>query len=99
MGMVYNRDTSHIVDGYLVVYDVVTPEYTTASFLEEVLVCRLSRGGRFGSVTSFLCRKAEEAGCVIVGAGTALAWDDNALASLYIREGFTIEATSLVKVL
>jgi len=99
MTMVYSRDTAYIVGGYLVVYDVLVPEYTTARFLEEVLVCRLSRGTSFDVVTSFLCRKAEEAGCVIVGVGTALAWNDDALASLYIKDGFSIEATSLVKVL
>lgn len=99
MEIVRSRDTSYIVDGFLVVYDIYIPEHSRLRVLAEVMVCRLERGGRFSSVTSFLCRKAQEANCVMVGVGTSLSFSDEGLASLYEREGFQREALQLCKVI
>ncbi|GEM_PF-7046459 len=99
MDMVRSRDTSYIVDGFLVVYDIVVPSYSRLPVLAEVMVCRLDRAGRFAGVVEFLSRKAKESGAVMIVAGTALSFNDRALARLYTNAGFSQEGASLAKVI
>lgn len=91
-------DYAYIVeDTFLVIYEIGSPWYTTARFLNEKLVLALKPGGNFTDVTDFLeeRRRAEDAVLTVVG--TALAISDRALVRLYSREGFTGEVITLVK--
>lgn len=97
MDHLYETAFSWIVDGYLVAYELGIPWYSDHLLLNELIVCRLSGRSAFGAVPSFLERKAREAGCSLMTVGTALARHDEALASLYIKEGFNLEAYSLTK--
>ncbi|WCD56064.1 hypothetical protein [Caulobacter phage BL198] len=97
------RDTTEawIVGGaYLVVYDVGTPWYANPDkhkFLSEIIVLALVPGGSLSVVPEFLANQAREAGAVVAGAGTALAPNNRALARVYSRAGFNIEAFILIK--
>jgi len=94
---VFEADNAYIVDGYLVVYDISTMWWSDTPILAEQLVFALERGSRFASVIEFFEAKAREAGAKFICAGTALAKSDNALASLYEREGFSRIAINLSK--
>ncbi|ALF01669.1 hypothetical protein CPT_Percy35 [Caulobacter phage Percy] len=97
------RETTNawIVGGaYLVVYDIGTPWYANPDkhkFLSEIIVLALVPGGNLSAVPEFLERQAAEAGAVVAGAGTALAPNNRALARVYARAGFNIEAFILIK--
>lgn len=86
----FEHDNAWIVDdAYLVVYNEFAPFYNESiKFIEEVIVLRLVRGHDFSSVTSFLERRRVEAGAVEVLVGTALSRTDEALASLYEKQGY-----------
>ena len=98
MEMIRSRDTSYVVEGYLVVYDVVVPFYSRLPVLAEVMVLRIGRGGTISDVAAFLQAKAQEAGCPTQHAGTAFSFNDDTLANLYIKEGFSQGGVSLCKV-
>lgn len=85
------------MNGYLVAYEIGSPWYTDRLILSELIICRLRGNSAFGVVPSFLEHKAREAGCTLITAGTALARSDRALASLYMKHGFTLGALSLTK--
>lgn len=96
----YAMDTAYIVsDTYLVAYGVQSPWYAKDDILIlfEILVLRIGSDADFKVVPAFLEARAQEAGCVLVTAGTALTVTDTALASLYQRSGFNVEALSLIK--
>jgi hypothetical protein len=100
MQWLFGCDHAYIVnDAYLVVYDIGEPEYMTpgTKVLAERLVLKLAVSGDFRVVPAFLQRKAREAGCKLVIAGTALAKSDAALASLYQRSGFNTECITITK--
>lgn len=87
---------ARIVHGYLVLFTVGSPWYSTVSVLEECLVLRLYPGGTLRDVAAFLELEAEANGCVRVCVGTALA-NDRAIARVYNSAGFYEEARTLVK--
>lgn len=98
MSSIYEFEHAYIVaDSFLVIYSVEAPWYSNDLFLHERLVLRLMKSAPFGVVTQFLTSAAVEAGAVLAAAGTALAKSDAALASLYIKDGFSPEGLTLVK--
>ncbi|WCA46227.1 hypothetical protein [Caulobacter phage DCM] len=102
MEFLFREDTNAWIVGgaYLVVFDISTPWYANPDkhkFLSEIIVLALLPGGSLSVVPEFLERKAREAGAVVAGAGTALAPNNRALARVYSRAGFNIEAYILIK--
>lgn len=96
----YSCEHAYIVDdAYLVIYDVINPFYADEgiTYIQEIIVLRLAPGVSFSSVTTFLERSRVEAGAVAIGAGTALARNDKALASLYQKEGYEVCTLLLMK--
>lgn len=96
----YQCEHAYIVDDtYLVIYDIINPFYADEgiTYIQEVIVLRLVAGADFSAVTTFLERSRVEAGAVAIGAGTALARNDRALASLYQQEGYEVCTLLLMK--
>lgn len=85
------------VEGYLVAYTVTVPWYANEPVLNELLVLRNRRGGKFSDVTKFFEQEAERTGCSRISTGTLLAADNNLLASLYERQGYHSGAWQMCK--
>lgn len=83
------------VDGYLVVFDVGKPWYSSSTILHELLVVRVGPGGTLAGVAQFFRDKARELGADLIAVGTAFAKSDRALSRLYQAEGFKPEAITL----
>ena len=97
LGLLDSEEVWVIDETYLVAFAITTPWYLSVQLLQELLVLRLRAGGHFCVVTDFLLRKAKEAGCVMIGAGTALAPYDRTLASMYEQQGYRMGAYTLTK--
>lgn len=98
MQFLYSHEHVYIIDdAYLIAYEIGSPFYSSELFLNEIIVFRLGASEDFGVVPAFFERKAREAGCKLIVAGTALARTDAALASLYHKHGFATETHSLIK--
>lgn len=94
---VFSSEHAYIVDGYLVVYELLTMRWSDTLILAEQIIFALNSEGSFTSVVEFLEAKAREAGAKYLCVGTALAKSDTALASLYQRNGFSRMAIELYK--
>jgi hypothetical protein len=95
---IYSFEHAYIVqDAYLVMFVLGVPWYSTDLVLSEQLVLALRPSKDFSVVPRFLEQAGREAGARLAEAGTALAKSDRALASLYERSGFTVEAFALTK--
>lgn len=86
-----------MVEGYLVAYVVTTPWYAVRPVLTELLVLRISDGGRFTDVTKFFEERAKLHDCERIATGTLLAADDASLAALYQRQGYHSGAWQMCK--
>lgn len=84
-----------LVDGYLVVFALGTPWYSTSPVISELLIVRVRPGGTLTGVAQFLKDQARSARAAIVAVGTAFARSDRALTRLYQSEGFQPEGTTL----
>jgi len=94
---VFDHPNAYIVDGYLVLYDLTEMWWSDSPIIAEQLVFALGPGGSLDAVVEFLEAKAREAGAKRVCVGTALAKNDNALASAYEKRGFNRMAINLAK--
>ena len=87
-----------LVEGFLILYEVGVPWYSEHSLvLSEMMVLRVTPGGDFQVVPQFLESKGRFYGCDFVCVGTALAHNDLALARMYERSGYHVEAMQLIK--
>jgi len=94
---VFDHPNAYIVSGYLVLYDLTEMWWSDSPILAEQLVFALEPEASFDAVTEFLEAKAREAGAKFVCVGTALAKNDNALASVYEKRGYSRMAINLAK--
>lgn len=91
------EDAYIVEEKFLVLYDIVTPWFTSSRWLAEKLVLSLATGGDFTNVTDFLEERARAEDAVLIGVGTSLAISDRALARCYSQRGFKGEVQSLFK--
>ena len=94
---VFEHDEAWIVGGYLVLFNIQDTWWSDDLILAEQLVFALEPETSFGAVIEFFEAKAREAGAGYICVGTALAKSDKALASLYIKHGFSQMAVNLAK--
>jgi hypothetical protein len=85
------------VGGYLVAYVIDTPWYADGFVLNELLVLRNGRGGKFSDVTDFFEQEARRLGCHRISTGTLLSVDNSTLGSLYERQGYHCGAWQMCK--
>lgn len=87
---------SVICDGYLVVYDVGAPWYSSTPLLLEEMVCRLgSKPGNFRTVIATLERLAVLHSCKAIICGNAIG--RRSLTTAYSRGGFKTIAVQIYK--
>ena len=78
---------AYVVEGYLVMTEVVTPWYSTKSLLQEWLVLKLYKGGSLKALPEALVAIAGRLGCV--GVITADSSPVNIVGKAYEESGFT----------
>lgn len=87
-----------VEDTYVLVYNLGSPWYSPATFLEECLVLRVYDGDAdFSAVTQALEGLAKHHGAKAIASATALAKSDRALSRMYQRAGFIPIGTRLYK--
>lgn len=95
----YDDGCAYVVDGYLVLIDVIQPWYSNDKILQEWLVLKLEHieGQSVDSIPPALLAIAKERGCKSVI--TADSSPVNIVAGAYQRAGFTPLTTSFFKVI
>lgn len=95
VGYFSGQGNAYVVDGYLVMVDVVTPWYSNDNVLQEWLVLKLYDGGSVDSVPPALLAIAKERGCKSVI--TADSSPISIVADAYTRAGFLPLTRSFTK--
>lgn len=86
---------AYVVEGYLVMTDVVTPWYSTDKVLQEWLVLKLYKKGSIGSVPVALLAIAKELGCKsVISADSSPV---NIVGRAYEKAGYTPLTRSFTK--
>lgn len=94
----YSAGHGAIVNGYLVLFEVITPWYTDDKLLQEWLVIKVYNDhGGVSAVPQFLECKAAELGCT--GVITADSSPVSIVAKAYLDAGFSKLTTSFYKVI
>jgi hypothetical protein len=90
------RDKAWVIDGYLVMVDVITPWYSKSPVLQEWLVLKVYPGGKVSSVPPALLKLAkEEYNCSVVI--TADSSPVSIVARTYEEAGFALLTRSYFK--
>lgn len=97
LGFLRKHTTMTMVKGYLVSYLVDLPWYSDERVLCEMAVIRMTPTGSIKDVINYFEREAIELGCDRIVTGTLLATNDQVLARLYQRHGFSVSAWQLSK--
>lgn len=78
---------AYVIDGYLVLTDVIKPWYSEDAILQEWYVMRLYKGGTVASIPPALKQIAKDLGCAIIM--TADSSPVQIVAAAYEAAGFT----------
>lgn len=95
VGDFIGQGKAYVIDGYLVMIDVIQPWYSNDSVLQEWLVLKLYDGGSVDSVPPALLAIAKERGCKSVA--TADSSPISIVADAYTRAGFLPLTRSFTK--
>lgn len=86
---------AYVVEGYLVVVDVVTPWYTRDKVLQEGLVLRIRDGGTVDDVVKALDDIAKLHGCVLITTGDTTG--AGIMSRAYSRAGYKAQPPTFFK--